>query len=115
MALNDWRQGVDAGDGGDVADEIVTETLVERGVDHVVRADGEERVAIRRRTHDNLGGDIAAGARAVLDDELLTEPLGQRLSHNARDDIDRLSGGKTDHHAHRARGINFRACPPSYA
>src|SRR5262249_22330508 len=106
--------GVDASDRGDIADKIVVELLIERGVDHVVRTDGEQRVAIRRRSHHGLGCYIAAAARAVLDDELLTEPLGQRLSHDTRDDIDRLTGGKTDHHAHRTRGIGLRACDPRY-
>src|SRR5215831_2866574 len=52
--------------------EVVIEIVVERGVDHVVGADGEQRVAIGWRARHDLGCDIATGARAVLDDELLT-------------------------------------------
>ena len=55
-----------------------------------------ERVAVRRRAHDRLGGDIAAGARPVVDDELLTEPLRQPLTHQARDDVELAAGRKAD-------------------
>ena len=84
----------DARDRRDVADEIEIELVVERRVDRVGRTDQEERIAVRRRTHDRLGGDIAAGARPVLDDELLAEPLRQPLTDQARDDVGRAAGGK---------------------
>ena len=48
--------------------------------------DQEERVAVRRRMHDRLGAEVAAGARSVLDDELLAEPLGQALTDQPRPD-----------------------------
>ena len=92
----------DARDRRDVADEIEIELVVERRVDRVRRADQEERVAIRGRTHDRLGGDIAAGARPVLDDELLAEPLRQPLTHQARDDVGRA-----------ARRRSRRRCAPA--
>src|SRR5262249_61948646 len=57
----------------------------------------------------DAGRDIAAGARRVFDEELLTEPLGEPLTYDARDDVDRLTSGKSDHHAHRSRGIGL--CP----
>ena len=77
----------DARDRRDVADEIEIELVVERRVDRVRRIDQEQRVAVRRRTHDRLGADIAAGARPVLDDEWLAEPLRQPLTHQAREDV----------------------------
>ena len=52
--------------------------------------------------------DIAAGARPVLDDEWLTEPLRQPLSDQARDDVGRAAGGKADDDAHRPRRIGLR-------
>ena len=81
----------DARDRRDVADEIEIELVVERRVDRVRRNDQEKRVAVRRRTHDRLGGDIAAGAGPVLDDEWLAEPLRQPLTHQARDDVGRAA------------------------
>ena len=38
-------------------------------------ASREKRVAIRRRPHDQLGADVAAGTRAIVDDEWLTETV----------------------------------------
>jgi hypothetical protein len=37
-------------------------------------------MAVRGRAHDRLGGDIAAGARAVLNNERLAEPFRQPLA-----------------------------------
>ena len=85
----------DARDRRDVADEIEIELVVERRVDRVRRTDQEQRVAVRGRAHDRLGGDIAAGARPVLDDELLAEPLRQPLTHQAREDVGRAAGGES--------------------
>jgi len=94
LGRNRWVQhqdvGVanDASDRRDIADKIVIELVVERRVDRVRRADQEQRIAVGGRTHDRLGADIGAGARAVLDDELLTEPLRQPLAHQARGDVE---------------------------
>src|SRR5215510_11562091 len=59
--------------------EIEIEPLVERGVDRVGGADQQKGIAVRRRIHHAFGGDIAACARPVVDDNLLTEPLGEPL------------------------------------
>ena len=59
----------------DIADEIEIELVVERGIDRVRPCHQEERIPVRRRIHDRLGGDVAAGTRPVLDDERLAEPL----------------------------------------
>src|SRR5438132_11582509 len=109
------RHAIDARDRRDILDKIVVELFVERGVDHIIRADGEQRVAIWWRTHDGLSSDIAAGARPVLNDELLTKPLGEPLTYYARDDVNRLARGKSDDNAHRPRRISLprshaRAC-----
>ncbi len=82
--------------------------MVERGVDQIIGADGEERVAIWQRPHDGLSSDIAAGARPVLNDELLTKPLGEPLTYYARDDVNRLARGKSDDNAPRPRRISLR-------
>ena len=108
MYQHDKGAADDARDRRDVADEIEIELVVERRVDRVRRTDQEERVAVRRRTHDRLGGDIATGARPVLDDEWLAEPLRQPLTHQAREDVVRTAGGKADDDAHRPRRIGLR-------
>ena len=53
----------------------------------------EQRVAVRGRSHDRLGGDVAAGARPVLDDELLAEALRQPLTGQTRNQVASATGG----------------------
>src|ERR1041384_7452547 len=81
---------------------------VERGIDRIRRHDLQQRVAIGRRLGDHLGADVAAGARAILDDELLAEALRQPLTHQARLDVGGPSGRKADDDAHRPRWIGLR-------
>ncbi len=85
----------DARDRRDVGNEIEIELVVERCVDRVRRSHQQQRIAVRRRAHDRLGPDIAAGARPVLDDEWLAEPLRQPLTDEARDDVGRAAGGES--------------------
>src|SRR6516164_7865629 len=77
----------------DVPGEVEIELVVERGVDRVRRSDQEERMAVRRRTYDRLGCDIAAGAGTVLDDERLAEPLRQPLTYETGADVGRAARG----------------------
>src|SRR5262245_63214355 len=60
----------DARDRRDVTDEIKIE-LVECRISCVRCIDEEQSVAIRRCTHDNLGGDIGASTWQMLRDEYL--------------------------------------------
>ena len=64
---------------GDVADEIEIKFLVDCRADRIGGGAKEQRISVRRGTHDRLGADIAAGTRPVLDEELLTKPLRQPL------------------------------------
>jgi hypothetical protein len=98
----------DPGNRCDVADEIEIELLKQRGVDRIRRNGQQERVAIGRGVHDGLGGQIAAGPRAVFDDEWLTEPLLQPLPDAACEHISRPAGRKTDDNARRPAWVqNF--------
>jgi hypothetical protein len=80
----------------DVADKIVIELLVERRVYGVRYVHQEERIAIGRRVHYGFGGDIAAGAWTVLNDELLAEPFGQPMRQQAPRDVGCTASGETD-------------------
>src|SRR6185437_12820857 len=80
---------------GAMSNEIEIKFVVERRIDRVRGTDQEERVAVRRRAHDRLSGDIAACARPVLDDEWLAKPLRQPLTDQTREDVVRAAGGKT--------------------
>src|SRR5262249_27528498 len=55
-----------------------------------------------------FGGDISGCPGTVFDDELLTEPLGQPLTEQARGDVGGAAGGKADNQAHRPRRIGLR-------
>jgi hypothetical protein len=78
----------------DVPDEVETEIVVERGIDRIRGHNLQQRVAICGRLRDRLGADVAAGAGAVLNDELLAEALRQPLTHQARLDVGSPAGGK---------------------
>src|SRR5262249_29225021 len=94
MRHHDEGVAADSCDRRDVANEIEIELVVERRVDRVRRACHEQRVAARRRPHARLRADIAAGARPVLDNELLTEPLRQPLTDQAGDNVGWSARGK---------------------
>ena len=85
----------------DVADEVETEIGVERRIDRMRGHDLQQRVAICGCLRDRLGSNVAAGAGAVLNDELLAEAIRQPLTHQARLDVGRPAGGKADDDAHR--------------
>src|SRR5215468_430069 len=75
MHLHEKRLAMNACDRSDVADQIETELVVERGVDRVHHSGHKQRISVRGRVHDRLGTDIAGRARPILDDKLLTETL----------------------------------------
>ena len=84
---------------GVVSPEIEGELLVERGV--VVLADAQTRMVCVGRRLIRFGRDVAAGARLVLDHELLTETLGEMRSDQPRQNVGRSAGRKADQQAHR--------------
>src|SRR5262249_19244626 len=81
--LQNERLMVDAGDWGDVADEIKTELVVEARVDCVCRIDHKKSVTVCLRTHDHLGRSVAGSARPILNHHWLTEPLGEPWTDQA--------------------------------
>src|SRR6266702_6853218 len=91
-----------------IADEIEIEVVIERRVDGVRRTRQQKRIAVRAGTRDRFGGEIAAGTRPGLDDELLTKSLRQPLRHQTREDVICATGCESDHDPHRPRGISLR-------
>src|SRR5262249_35314565 len=110
---NEARAG-NAGDRHDVVDEIEIEIVVETRVDCVRRDGQEERITVRRRTHDLFGGNIASGARPVLDDEWLAKPVREPLTHQADKDVSCSAARKPDDQAHRPRRIGLRLRDPRH-
>jgi hypothetical protein len=107
MHLHDERHADDAGNGGDVADEIEIELLVKRCVDRVGGAHDEQRIAVRRCADRGFDRNIASCAASVLDDALLPEPLREPLPHHARGDVGRAARGEADDQADRPRRIGL--------
>jgi hypothetical protein len=98
---HDPGQAHGAGDGRDVMEKIEIQMLVERRVGGGRGRDGQQRVSVGRRIHHVFGGDVGGGARAILDHEILAEPLRQRLRDQARGDVGRTGGGNADDDVHR--------------
>jgi hypothetical protein len=59
---------------------MISLRLMDRWLTRVGKTSQQKRIAIRGRIHDDLGGDVRAGTRPVLDHELLAEPLRQSRS-----------------------------------
>jgi hypothetical protein len=66
--FHDQGHANNAHDRHDVADEVKAE-LEHRRIDGICRGNQQQRIAVGRCPHDRLGGNAAAGATAVLDDE----------------------------------------------
>src|SRR5687767_14827142 len=77
----------------EIAGEVVCDIAINAWVDTVGERDLEDGVAVRRRFRCDLGADVARGARAVLDDHLLTEHLRQSSRNGAPDGVGARAGG----------------------
>src|SRR5262245_48304139 len=80
----------------DVVYEVELQISVEGCIDQVRPRYEQERIAVRGRVYDRFGCDVGAGACTVLDDELLTEPFRQPLSHKTSENVRRSTGRKTN-------------------
>src|SRR5262245_25875386 len=58
---------------------------------------------------------MAAGARTVVDDERLTEPLREPLTYQSRRDVRAASGREANNDAHRPRRIGLRPSEARYS
>ena len=86
------RVGAQDGNRREVLQRVVAH-LLDQGRDQELRRGREEqRVAVGRRPGDELGGDRAACAWAVIDDELLAERRCQPLGNDACLDVDAAAG-----------------------
>ena len=62
-------------------------------------------MAIRRRAHHSLSGDIAVGARPILGDEWLAELVREPLANDTRGNVDPASRWGSHDEPHRPRRI----------
>jgi hypothetical protein len=98
----------DARNRRNIADEVEFEICIERGVARIRKIGQEDRIAVGTRIHDGLGGDVAACARPVLNDERLAEPLLQPLTHQTREGVVSAAWGIADNPVHRPAWIGLR-------
>jgi hypothetical protein len=103
--FHDQRNAEYSGNRRDIAHEVERKIGKQRGIDRVLRIDQKQRVAIRRRAHDQLGRDIAGRARTHLDDKLLSEMLRKILRDEPGGDVGRTRGRLADDHLGRAGRI----------
>ncbi len=79
--------------------------VVDAGVDDIHDAAKKESLTVRRRPHHRFGAQAAAGARLVLGDELLAEPLRKLLSDKTPEDVRRAARRKAYDNVYRATRI----------
>src|SRR6185437_14566692 len=77
------RRAANVGDRRDIAQEIETQVVIEGAIGHVRGRYVEQRVAVRRRTHHQLGGDIGCGAGSILNNERLADALRETAGNAA--------------------------------
>lgn len=87
-ALVTWVTGAKS------ATESVREFFVQRGADEMRIADREQRIAVGRRFGDLIGADGRARAGPIVDDDLVTERVGQFLRKYAARHIGRAARRK---------------------
>ena len=80
--------------GARVPHPVVGQLLGDRGMHDAGRRMIEQRVSVRLGLHHGIGGDGAAGAALVLDENLLAQHAAERLRHHPRGGIDPAAGGK---------------------
>src|ERR1700720_2756931 len=84
--------------------------LVKRGICRDGGWNQQECVSVGWGIHHCLSTNVAAGARTIFDDELLSEPYRQPLAHQACENVARASRCKADDNAHWPRWITLRSC-----
>lgn len=95
----------DMNDGREVAQCVVGELAVERGIDRERPRRDQQRIAVGRGARDDLGAYDLVRARAVVDDDVLPDPFGYLLARDAADCVDRAAGRRRDHQPDRPLGI----------
>jgi hypothetical protein len=88
-------------DHGEVLDRIEGNLLVERRIDRMRRGRDHHRVAVGCRAGNEFGADHGRAARAVFDDDLLTEVLAEFGGKQPRQDVSAAPGRRGHDDAHR--------------
>jgi len=101
----------DAHDGGQVAGHVEGDAAQhERGDGQRVRGK-QQRMAVRRGLGHEVGADVAAGPRLVVDDDGLAEDVRQRLRDVARQHVVAPARRERHDEAHLPGGIRIALRP----
>jgi len=77
----------------EAGERVVRQLGVQERIERVTRRDDQDRVAVRRRTGDDLAADDAAGARAHVDHQLLSPMLAHFLAEQPCEHVVAAAGG----------------------
>jgi hypothetical protein len=78
--------------------------------DHCAVEAQHQRVPVGRGLRHELRPEVAARARAVLDDDLLAQPRREGLGDDARTVIGHTPGRERHDDPHRLYGVRLRMC-----
>ena len=78
---------------------------VKAHIHHETGAHNDNRVSIRRRLRHFCACNVTAGARSVIDVELLTKGYRKSFSDDACDHVGWPASREADHHSHRMVGV----------
>ena len=95
------------GDRREIPERVVGELLVQARIGGDSRVHPQQRVAVGHGLRHELRRDIAAGAAAVIDHELLADRAGELLRHHAHDDVRPAARRDRQHQAYRLGGITL--------
>ena len=117
VLIHDQHRTVGQGgaDRNEVLHRVVGHFLQRRRNRDLRRCGPKERVAVRRCMRDRLGRERAAGADAVLDDELLLEHFAEPLGDDARRVVAGAAGRKGIDEPHRPLRPILRLCRSALA
>ncbi len=108
---DDQLAGADQPDRREILARVVADVAVERRIDRERAGAAEhQRVAVGRGLRHRARGDRAAGAGAVLDDDVLAERLAHLLGDDARHHVVAAAGGVRHHQRDRPGRIILRRC-----
>ena len=96
--LRHWRE---------IAQGVIGHFAISGRIGRQRREPHQQRVTVGRRFRHQLAADHGARTGAVLDHHLTTEPRGQRLRQQARDDVPRATAGGGHNDAHRLLRIGL--------
>lgn len=94
----------------EIAQQVVTRLAAQTGADGVRRGGHEQAVAVGRGARGLRRAEIAAGASAVVDDDLLPQSLGQPGRDESRQNIHAAARRRCHDHAHGFGRISLCPC-----